>query len=89
MKYPEYIFTDETISSYRFSFDQPSTINNRDVYVVSFSSRNNGFNLNYNGKLYIDTQSLALVSADYSLDVSNKSKTKNLLVKKTRFSNTD
>ena len=25
MKYPEYIFTDETISSYRFSFDQPST----------------------------------------------------------------
>jgi len=82
MKYPEYIFTDETISSYRFSFDQPSTINNRDVYVVSFSSRNNGFNLNYNGKLYIDTQSLALVSADYSLDVSNKSKTKNLLVKK-------
>ena len=82
MKYPEYIFTDETISSYRFSFDQPSTINNRNVYVVNFSSRNNGFNLNYNGKLYIDTQSLALVSADYSLDVSNKSKTKNLLVKK-------
>jgi len=82
MKYPEYIFTDETISSYRFSFDQPSTINNRNVYVVNFSARNNGFNLNYNGKLYIDTQSLALVSADYSLDVSNKSKTKNLLVKK-------
>lgn len=82
MKYPEYIFTDETISSYRFSFDQPSTINNRNVYVVNFSPRNNGLNLNYNGKLYIDTQSLALVSADYSLDVSNKNKTKNLLVKK-------
>ncbi|NRB83156.1 MAG: carboxypeptidase-like regulatory domain-containing protein [Winogradskyella sp.] len=82
MKYPEYIFTDETISSYRFSFDQPSTINNRNVYVVNFSPRNNGLNLSYNGKLYIDTQSLALVSADYSLDVSNKNKTKNLLVKK-------
>lgn len=82
MKYPEYIFTDETISSYRFSFDQPSTINNRNVYVVNFSPRNNGLNLNYNGKLYIDTQSLALVSADYSLDVSNKNKTKNLLVKR-------
>ncbi|MBO6879706.1 carboxypeptidase-like regulatory domain-containing protein [Winogradskyella sp.] len=82
MKYPEYIFTDETISSYRFSFDAPSTVNNRNVYVVNFRPRNNGLNLNYNGKLYIDTQSLALVSANYSLDVSNKSKTKNLLVKK-------
>lgn len=82
MKYPEYIFTDETISSYMFSFDHPSTVNNRNVYVVSFSPRNSGFNLNYNGKLYIDTQSLALVSAEYALDVSNKTKTKNLLVKK-------
>ena len=82
MKYPEYIFTDETITSYDFSFDKPSTINNRNVYVVNFSPKNNSLNLNYNGKLYIDVQSLALVSAVYALDVSNKSKTKNLLVTK-------
>ncbi|MFC0604650.1 carboxypeptidase-like regulatory domain-containing protein [Winogradskyella pulchriflava] len=82
MKYPEYIFTDETISSYRFTFNEPSTINNRNVYVVDFKPKNNGLNINYNGKLYIDVQSLALVSANYTLDVSNKSKSKNLLVKK-------
>lgn len=82
MKYPEYIFTEETITSYSFSFDQPTTINNRNVYVVNFGSKNNGLNINYNGKLYIDVQSLALVSASYALDVSNKSKTKNLMVKK-------
>ncbi len=82
MKYPEYIFTEETIMSYKFSFDQPTTINNRNVYVVNFGSKNNGQNINYNGKLYIDVQSLALVSANYALDVSNKSKTKNLLVKR-------
>jgi len=82
MKYPEYIFTDETIESYDFSFAEPSTINNRNVYVVNFRPKNNGLNLNYNGKLYIDVQSLALVSANYSLDVSNKKKSKNLLVKK-------
>jgi len=81
MKYPEYIFTDESIKSYRFSFDQPTTINNRNVYVVNFGPKNNGQNINYNGKLYIDVQSLVLVSATYALDVSNKSKTKNLLVK--------
>jgi CarboxypepD_reg-like domain len=82
MKYPEYIFTDESIGSYDFSFGNASTINNRNVYVVNFSSKNSGLNYNYNGKLYIDVQSLALVSAQYSLDVSNKSKTKNLLVRK-------
>ena len=32
--------------------------------------------------MYIDVKSLALVSAKYALDVSNKNKTKNLLVKK-------
>ena len=82
MKYPEYIFTDETIKSYNFSFDAPTTINNRNVYVVNFSPKNNGLNINYQGKLYVDVQSLALVSAHYALDVSNTDKTKNLLVKK-------
>lgn len=82
MKYPEYIFTDESIASYDFSFGQASTINSKNVYVVNFSSKNNGLNYNYFGKLFIDVQSLALVSAQYSLDVSNKSKSKNLLVRK-------
>jgi hypothetical protein len=82
MKYPEYIFTDATINSYNFSFDNPSNINNRNVYVVNFSPKNNALNYSYNGKLFIDVESLALVSADYSLDLSNKNKSKNLLVKK-------
>lgn len=82
MKYPEYIFTDESIRSYNFSFDVPTTINNRNVYVVNFTPKNNALNLNYNGKLYIDTESIALVSANYALDVSDMKKSKNLLVKK-------
>jgi hypothetical protein len=82
MKYPEYIFTKESIPSYKYTFGTPTTMNNRSVYVVNFSPRNTGLNLNYNGKLYIDVATLALVRAAYSLDVSNKNKTKNLLVKK-------
>ncbi|NNE33351.1 MAG: carboxypeptidase-like regulatory domain-containing protein [Winogradskyella sp.] len=82
MKYPEYIFTEESIASYSFSFDEPSTINNRNVYVVNFKPKSKGLNLNYVGKLYIDVQSLALVSAKYALDLSDKSKSKNLLVRK-------
>ncbi|MFP4847256.1 carboxypeptidase-like regulatory domain-containing protein [Winogradskyella sp. PE311] len=82
MKYPEYMFTNETISSYNFTFSQPTTLNNRSVYVVNFKPRNSGLNLNYNGTLFIDVESFALVSASYALDVSNKNKTRNLLVKK-------
>lgn len=82
MKYPEYIFTDETISSYNFSFDEPTTINNRSVFVVSFTPKNNSLSINYNGKLYIDVNTLALVSANYALDVSDINKSKNLLVRK-------
>ncbi|WP_299521582.1 carboxypeptidase-like regulatory domain-containing protein [Winogradskyella sp.] len=82
MKYPEYIFNEETIGSYAFSFDAPSSINNRNVYVVNFAPKSNALNYSYIGKLYIDVKSLALVSANYALDLSDKSKSKNLLVKK-------
>jgi hypothetical protein len=82
MKYPEYIFNDETINSYNYSFDAPSKVNSRNVYVVNFTPKNNALNYSYNGKLYIDVETLALVSADYALDLSNKNKSKNLLVKK-------
>ncbi|SDI15208.1 carboxypeptidase-like regulatory domain-containing protein [Winogradskyella thalassocola] len=82
MKYPEYIFTDESISGYNFTFNNPSTINNRTVFVVDFNPKNNQLQVNYSGKLFIDVQSLALVSANYFLDVSNMDKTKNLLVKR-------
>ncbi|MFK7833852.1 MAG: carboxypeptidase-like regulatory domain-containing protein [Winogradskyella sp.] len=82
MKYPEYIFTDQSISGYNFAFETPSNINNRAVFVVRFSPKNSATKVNYNGKLFIDVESLALVSADYALDLSNKTKTKNLLVRK-------
>ncbi|WP_111685449.1 carboxypeptidase-like regulatory domain-containing protein [Winogradskyella tangerina] len=82
MKYPEYIFTDVALNSYAFTFGPSTTINGRNVYVVNFKPKNNSLNLNYTGQLFIDPQALALVSADYSLDLSNKSRTRNLLVKK-------
>lgn len=82
MKYPEYIFTEESFDTYRFSFDTPTTVNNRNVYVVDFKPRNKTLDLSYFGKLYIDAETLALVSASYLLDVSNKGKSRNLLVKR-------
>jgi hypothetical protein len=80
MKYPEYIFTEETLPAYEFSFDEPTTINNRTVYVVDFTPKYTS--VNYKGKLYIDVKSLALVSANYALDINSVRRSKNLFVKK-------
>jgi hypothetical protein len=82
MKYPEYIFSEETIDDYDYSFAESTNINGRPVYVVDFRVKENRLDVGYYGKLFIDVQSVALVSADYSLDLSNKKRTKNLLVEK-------
>ncbi|MUU79485.1 carboxypeptidase-like regulatory domain-containing protein [Winogradskyella endarachnes] len=82
MKYPEYIFNEENINFYQFSFDAPSTLNNRNVYVVNFLPTNKDLKVNYVGKLFIDVETLALVSANYALDLSDVNRTKNLLVRK-------
>ena len=82
MKYPEYIFNDNSIDSYNFKFEKSTTVNNRPVYVVDFAQKKEIPTIGYSGKLYIDAESLALASASYSLDVSDSRQAKDLLVKK-------
>jgi len=82
MKYPEYIFTPDTFEDYDFSFDSPSSINNRPVYVVDFKQKESVAALRYKGKLYIDAESIALASATYSLNLDGRASARNYLVRK-------
>ncbi|MEM6515798.1 MAG: carboxypeptidase-like regulatory domain-containing protein [Bacteroidota bacterium] len=82
MKYPEYIFTEDTMNDYEFSFDNGSSINDRPVYVVNFKQKESVTALRYQGKLYIDAESIALASATYSLNLDVKSRARNFLVRK-------
>jgi hypothetical protein len=82
MKYPEYIFTDDAIDFYNFSFAPSTTINERPVYVVKFSQVSDIEDPLYYGKLFIDSQTLALTSAIYSLNVKNKELASGLFVRK-------
>jgi hypothetical protein len=83
MKYPEYIFTNETISEYEFSFAEPTTINNKPIYVVSFKQKSNIDVPRYYGSLFIDSETLALNSAVYQLNLVGMEKhIDNLFVKK-------
>ncbi|GGG28847.1 hypothetical protein GCM10011344_32080 [Dokdonia pacifica] len=82
MKYPEYVFTSYTMEGYDFEFGPTSEINGTPVYTVNFKQKDNVIDPLYNGKLYINTNSLALVKATFSLNLSNQSEVIKLLVKR-------
>lgn len=83
MKYPEYIFTSDMISEYDFAFAEPTTVNNKPVYVVSFKQKEGIDVPRYFGSLFIDSETLALSSAVYQLNLVGMEKhIDNLFVKK-------
>ena len=82
VKYPEFIFTEDTFPYYEFSFEPSTEINNRQVYVVKFQQLANVVSPFYYGKLYIDAETFALTSAIYSLNVENREQATALFVRK-------
>jgi hypothetical protein len=82
MKYPEYIFDEETIEDYKYTFDQPTTINNKPVYVVNFVKKSGDNSLSYSGKFYVDAKSYALAGANYTLNVEDRKRASEVFVKK-------
>lgn len=81
MKNPTYIFGQEELDRFNFSFDEPTKINDRYLYVVNFEEEDQGFPW-YFGKLYIDAQTFTLVKASFNLNVDNRSAAADLFVKK-------
>ena len=82
MKYPEYIFTEENLIYYDFEFENVSQIDNHQVYIINFKQQGNVLSPLYYGKLYIDVSSLALLRADYGLNVSDQRLASAMFVKK-------
>ncbi|RLD30050.1 MAG: carboxypeptidase-like regulatory domain-containing protein [Bacteroidetes bacterium] len=82
VKYPEYIFTEDTFPYYEFSFEPSTQINDRQVYVVKFKQLPNVFSPFYYGKLFIDSETFALTSAVYNLNVENRKQASALFLRK-------
>ncbi len=82
MKYPEYIFSEESIDNYTFSFDRSTRINDRLIYVINFRQRNYIREPLYEGKLYIDVEKKVLTSAIYSLNITDREMASRLFVRK-------
>lgn len=82
MKYPEYIFTDETLENYNFSFDRSTRVNDRLIYVVDFKQLESIIDPLYQGKLYIDAENKILTSAIFSLNITDKDLASRMFVRK-------
>ncbi|WP_343486793.1 carboxypeptidase-like regulatory domain-containing protein [Allomuricauda sp. d1] len=82
MKYPEYIFDQESFDYYEFSYDRSTYINDRLIYVINFQQYESVLDPLYQGKLYIDALNRTLTSAIYSLNITNKDKAARLFVRK-------
>lgn len=81
MKYPEYLFKPHELDEYIFTFDSPTQINNRYLYVVNFESKDKSTPWYY-GQLFIDAEKNSLVKAAYNLNVDNRSVAADMFVRR-------
>jgi len=82
IKYPEYIFADESISDYVYTFDGSTRVNDKLIYIVAFEQRADLTSPLYQGKLYIDAENKILTSAIYSLNITDKTEASRMFVRK-------
>lgn len=82
IKYPEFIFSSEDLLLYDFKFDKSTRINDNMVYVLSFKQKREIVEPLFYGKLYIDSETLALINAVFSLNVENRELASRMYIRK-------
>ena len=76
IKDPSNIFSENVFEMYNFSFEDITQINDRQVFIISFKQKSSIEDPDplYSGKLFIDAKSLAIISANFQLNVENRIK---------------
>lgn len=82
MKYPEYIFSDGSISDYKFTFSRSTRINDKLIYVIKFDQLETIDQPLYEGELFIDVENKTLTSAIYTLNITDREKAARLFVRR-------
>jgi hypothetical protein len=82
IKYPQYIFTEETFEDYNFSFENSTMVNDKLIFVINFKQKESITDPLYQGKLYIDAEKKILTSAIYSLNITDQEKASKMFVRK-------
>lgn len=81
-KNPDVIFYENNIDNYRFEIDEITNINDKQNYVIKFSQKKNFDTPLFNGKLYVDINTLAITAAEFSLNLENEIEASKMFVRK-------
>ncbi|MEX0314972.1 MAG: carboxypeptidase-like regulatory domain-containing protein [Allomuricauda sp.] len=82
MKYPEFIFSSESINDYVFTFSRSTRINDQLIFVIKFDQLETVSEPLYQGELFINVEQKTLTSAVYTLNITDKVKAAKLFVRK-------
>ena len=82
VKNPEMVFSDDMTANYDFTIENISKIGDRLMYIIDFKQKPDIKEPLYHGKLYVDTESLAILSSTFSLNVEDKFAASNLFIRK-------
>ncbi len=75
----------ETFSYYEYTMEGVTQINGRDQYVIGFRPRVSIPAPLYLGTFYVDKESLAFTRAEFQIDMTNRDKVTELILKKKPF----
>ena len=82
MKYGVSFLNPEYLHHYEYTLDKQITYNHRLTYVIKFNFKDDIDEPGFNGKLYFDIETLALVRAEFSITPESIKHAYSLLVKK-------
>lgn len=82
VKNPYMVLDDEMVGKYEFRIGQVNRINDRLIYVLEFAQKPEVDEPLLFGKIYIDTESLAITGAQYQVNTSNRAEVAKLFIRK-------
>lgn len=85
MKDPYSLFDTDQIEMYSFEISTIAKIDDRHLYVLSFKPAEGSTESLFYGNLFVDMASLAVTSASFNMDVSNRAEATRLFIKKKPF----
>ncbi len=85
VKNPDVLLEEGDLMYYKFKMEEPSFIDHRLQYVISLSPRVNLPYALYFGRLYIDSESMAITRAELSLDMSDRNKATQVILMRKPF----
>lgn len=85
VKNPDLLLSPDVLPCYSFHFEEPTAIDKRPQYVVSFTPNRKLPYALYYGKFYIDKERLSFTRAEFFLDTSDRDKATRAILRSKPF----